>query len=388
MDFLTFFPLTSETLDSVRARMDTDANAGLVPTDPAFMDLTIGGFYYDLTQPAAIEADRLWDFASTEVIAAAFVSSAWGPYLDLHGVVVDVPRKDEVKATGEVTLTGTNGTVIPIGTEVAVPAQDPDQEALAFVTTAGGTITGGTLTVAIEAVEPGSAGNVASGTISLPVVGINGLEGVSNEVPTSGGADVESDEVYRQRLLLAYRGAPRNGTQRDYQRIALAFPGVGFATVEPEWSGAGTVRVVIADPAKNPNSATTVDDLQDLLDPTPGTGDGLAPIGAKVTVATVTTKLVNVTGTITYSADYTQASAQAAVDDAIAAYINGLGPGDDVIWSHVVAAAFQAPGVYDVRGLALNGVADNVAVGSLEVAQIGTVAMGFIVGISQLGDTL
>src|SRR4051812_47397706 len=112
MDFIDLTPLVVETIETIRERMDTDANAGKIPTDEDFIDVTEGGAFWDLTQTPALEAERLWDFLGTEVVAAMFVQSAWGAWLDMHGEMLGVPRKPEAFASGEVQFTAAVGTTI------------------------------------------------------------------------------------------------------------------------------------------------------------------------------------------------------------------------------------------------------------------------------------
>lgn len=266
-DFLTFLPLAQETIDSIRARIDNDANAGIDPSSDDWIDLTEGGFFFDLTQALALEIHRLWDFASAEVPAVAFPAFAWGEYLDEHGESIGLSRKAASKATGTVTFTGTDTTLVATGTEVAVTATGDDEDAVTFVTTTDGTISGGSVDIPVEAVDAGSAGNVLASTINILISPNSGVASVSNAAALSGGTDVEVDEDYRERILLELGAAQGAGTISDYERWSLAYEGIGRVTVVPLWDGAGTVRVVVIDAEQNPVSSATKHGLQDLLDP-------------------------------------------------------------------------------------------------------------------------
>jgi uncharacterized phage protein gp47/JayE len=382
--------LTAETVDSIRARMDLDANAGMEPTDPGYLDLTEGGFYFDLTQAPVLEAARLWDFMATEVVAAMFVQGAWGEYLDMHGEMLGVERKDEVKATGEVTFTGDAGTLIATDTEVAEPTEDPDADPVTFVTVESGTIPGDpeadppitdSITLRVEAVEPGPEGNVAVGQVSFLLSPIDGIEAVNNASGITGGADVESDEAYQARLLLEWRSPGAAGNVADYERWALAYPGVGFVTVEAVWAGAWTVRLVVTDPERNPASAEVVTGLKALLDPGDGTGEGLAPVGANVTVATVIPVTINAEATVTFENGYSLDGASGTValsdviESAVQDYLNSLPPGEDVVAAKVESLFFRIAGIYDVSAVKLNGFAANFIVGPEQVAQGGDVTL-------------
>lgn len=227
---------------------------------------------------------------------------------------------------------------------------------------------------AVVASVPGSAGNVPAGTVTLVLSPISGGPAVTNDAPMSGGADVESDDFYRHRILLEYGQAQGAGTVADYERWSLSFPAVGFVTVQPLWAGAGTVRVIVTDQSNHPVSALVVAALQTYLDPIPGAGAGQAPVGAIVTVATPSLFNVAASATVSFQPGYSLDGAAGTIPsrqsliDSINQYINSLRPGDDVILANVIARFFLVPGVLDVSAVLLNGVAANAVVGALQVA--------------------
>lgn len=381
-DLTTRIPLVPVTLAEVRARVDADANAGLDPDDARFIDTTPGGFYYDLTQPLVLEIARLWDFASAEVPAAIYVAYSWGENLDDHGETIDVPRKDKAYATGEVTFKGDEGTIIGVGAQIGTAQTDPDEDPPSYLTTGSGTIgASGELTLPVKAEEAGAASNVAAGAAAFLLSPIEGVESVANDEAITGGADVESDASYRARLLLELGAAQGAGNVADYKRWALAHEGIGFVTVIPLWAGAGTVKVVITDEENNPVSASVVESLQNELDPIPGEGAGKAPVGAVVTVATPTSKTVNVKAKVELSNGYTldgtggTIAVRSDLERVLSEYIDRLAPGDDVLLNKTESRFFLVEGVHDIVSVKLNEVAGTVVIGSSEVAQLGTVSL-------------
>lgn len=267
-----FIPVRIETLDTIIARIDAGINAGVDPEDDAFVDTTPGSFYSDIRTAIALEIERLWDVATTDTVAASLVDYAWGDYLDSHGNTIGIERNDEVRATGEVTFTSSPSdpnVLIGVGTEVSTTQTDPDDEPVAFRTTESGTIvTGGSsITLAVEAIEPGAAGNVATSAVNLLLSPINGIATVTNTAAITGGSDIESDASYRERIQLAWSAAQGSGSIADYERWCLSYPGIGFVRVTPIWNGPGTVRVVVTDVENNPVSDAVIEGLQELLDP-------------------------------------------------------------------------------------------------------------------------
>lgn len=374
-------PLVSVTVEAVRSRVDSDANAGLAPDDERFIDTTEGGFYWDLTQPLVIEIARLWDFAGSEVPASIYVASSWGTNLDDHGETINVPRKDSSTATGEVTFNGEDGTIVSIGTQVGVAQTDPDQDPPSYVTTESGVIAEGVVTLAIKAEESGAASNVGAGAASFLLSPVEGITTVGNAEAITGGADVETDESYRTRLLLELGAAQGAGNVADYKRWALSYPGVGFVRVVPLWEGAGTVLVVVTDDENNPSSSTVVEGLQAELDPVPGEGLGKAPVGAIVTVDTPTAVAVTVSAEVELEPGFSldgeggTAAVRASLEQVLSDYIDRLPPGEDALLNKTESRFFLVEGVHDISNVELNGVAADVVIADTEVASIGTVTL-------------
>lgn len=379
-------PLRAESIDTIRARIDAGVNAGLDPADPRWRDTVPGGFFYDHTQAGAFEAELLWDMASTELPASFFLPFSWGIYLDYWGELLSVPRKDAAPAHGQVTLT--NGNAGPVfvatGTEVAAPANDPESDPLTFRTTQDATIAAaGNAVLNVEAVETGSEYNVAVAAVTLPLS--SSLSGftVTNVAAMSDGADVESDDAYKQRLLLEFSAARGGGTRDDYIAAALARPGIGHVVVEPRWAGNGTVRLILTTSANDPLSIPGVAAEQEFWDPPGQAGNGIgeAPINHVVTVATVTVVTVPIASTIKLESGFSFDGAggteniTAAVTLAITRYFATLDPGEDVQRNRVMAAILEVVGVHDVTALTLNTFAVDKVIAALEVARPGVPAL-------------
>lgn len=458
-DLADFIPIRVEDIDSIIARIDADLNAGVDPEDDAYIDTTPGTFYADVRTAIALELERLWDVATADTVAASLVDYAWGDYLDAHGATLTVPRREAVASTGEVTFTGTNGTIIGTGTEVSTVQTTADEDAVSFETTEAGTISGGTLTLPVRAVEPGAAGNVATGAVELVLSPITGISGITNADAITGGADIESDDSYRERIKLAWSAAQGSGSVADYERWALSDPSVGFVRVTPLWNGAGTVLVVVTDVENNPVSDAVVATLQERLDPydadtltsgthtspttltvddttgfadagifyvgddlgeytgkttttftgvtgitgsiadnTPviqsGSGNGLAPVGAIVTVKTASTVSVDIAADIILEDGYAIESdtgkigVGAEIESILTNYIDSLPPGavgtpgsttgaGSILLNRIASLILRVPGVYDLdlSALQIDGANTDFAVGKFEVPQTGTITL-------------
>lgn len=136
------------------------------------------------------------------------LSTATRLALDARGADYGLTREPSTKAVGFVTFTGTNGTAIPLGTRIAKPATLVDPQVV-FQTTQIKTISGGSAIAPVQAEESGETGNVAASTVTEMVDAVTGVASVSNAAAMSLGAEEETDDAFRSRILLRLAGLSR-----------------------------------------------------------------------------------------------------------------------------------------------------------------------------------
>lgn len=149
-----------------------------------------------------------------------------------------VPRISAAAATGTATFTGTNGVAISSGLTVT------RSDGRVYTVTVGATVASGTATVTIADNTAGAAGNTAVGTpltLGSAPSGVNAA-GVAAAAIT-GGADAETDDSLRTRMLAVYASPPQGGAVSDYVEWAMQVPGVTRAWCTPLGGGDGTVYV-------------------------------------------------------------------------------------------------------------------------------------------------
>lgn len=270
------------------------------------------------------------DFLARQIIP----DTAEVEFLDRWSSVWGVTRKAAAAAKGNVTITGTNGTVIPLGTLLL------RSDGAEFTTDAQVIIAAGTATAAVTAKTPGAAGNSnqnAQLTMSTPIAGANGVVTVAAG-GLSGGADVEDDDDLRQRLIDRIQQAPHGGADFDYVAWALEVPGVTRAWVFPAELGLGTVTVRFVrddDLASMIPDAGEVTAVQDYI-------TARRPVTAQVTVVAPVAVPMNFTFTLL------DPNSQ-AVKDAITAELKDLlrresKPGGTILLSHIREAISIAAG--------------------------------------------
>ena len=156
---------------------------------PDDIDKRQGSVVYDLLAPAAAELAQAY-IEMDNVLNLGFADTTYGEYLDRRAAEQGLTRKPAVKATGRLTFSGPDGTVIPVGTRVSTEGETP----IYFVTTTEGTITGGTVTVDAEAEVGGESGNVDAGKITVVLGDLSGVVTVTNAEPFRGGITEEIDD--------------------------------------------------------------------------------------------------------------------------------------------------------------------------------------------------
>ncbi len=173
------------------------------------------------------------------VVEQLFGDTAERAYLLRLAAMYGITPTPATFATGDVTATGTNGSVIPVDTIIRLDS------VTAFRVTTGQVVAGGTATLPVVAVLAGEDSNVpeaTSVTFESPIAGVNATATVATG-GIDGGVDEEGTEELRDRYLLRLREPPEGGADQDYEAWALAVAGVTRAWVYEHELGLGTVVV-------------------------------------------------------------------------------------------------------------------------------------------------
>ena len=168
-----------------------------------------------------------------------FAMTATGYELERHGLDYGISRKSASYAQGNlVVVSNVYPKTIPAGTKFT------RSDGATFTSTQARDIAKFTLdaTIPVVADVSGRAGNT---TYGAPMT-CNVAELTSVAVDDYGlgqGADVETDDQLRVRILLRKRYPPRGGSQQDYVSWGLSLPGVTRVFVKGNAYGRGTVGI-------------------------------------------------------------------------------------------------------------------------------------------------
>ena len=202
---------------------------------------------------------------------------------------------------------------------------------------------GGTLEFRVRAAEAGAAGNADTGvtlTLISPIAGVQSAAPVSTAI--AGGADIESIESIRGRLLDRIKSPPRGGTAADYVAWALAaHQDVTRAWARERASGLGTVTVYLMTDDTTANGiplAAVVTAAQAYI-------DARRPVTAAVTVAAPAAEAIAITITsVTPDTEDVRAAIAAELADTI---LRDGEPGGTILLSHLREAISTAAGETD-----------------------------------------
>ena len=330
---------------------------------PDDVDKREGSIIYDALAPAAYKLAEAY-FLLRNYVDLFFADTAVGEYLSRRTAELGIVRRPATKAIRKIVTSGP----INIGTRwgfedttYVVTEKISDMEYKA------------------ECEHAGTIGNVYSG----PLYNIDNISGITAELTDVliPGEDEETDESLRQRYFESLISQAYGGNIADYKQKVRALPGVGGVKVEPTWNGGGTVKLIIIDSDYNKPSSTLIDEVQTAVDPeqNQGQGYGIAPIGHVVTVVGVDEVTIDVEPQITLQTGYTWEDVKPAVEAAINGYFDELrsqwSNSETLVVriSQIEVRILAITGIIDVQNTKLNGLQQNIELGSYEIPVLGEV---------------
>lgn len=348
------------------AKSEEEYHEDMLNALPPDIDTSEGNLAYDHTRPVAMALAKFAGFDLQELRRAANPLTAVGSDLDLWAHTVTIERKKPTKASGTITIAGDAGITIPDGHKVYTIGDDA-KESQAYVIVGDYTIGDeGTVEAKVEATIGGTTGNIPKGAISVIDTGIDGISSVTNNTPISNGTNEEDDDALRYRVLEALRERDGAGNKADYQKWAKSVDGVGAVIVQPLWDGGGTVKVLITDANGQVAGEELINRVKNYIDPTNGLGDGMAPVGANVTVGTLDILPLTISVTLEHTAD----DAEELKKDIAVAVSKYTASVDIIRVNEVGAIIIKCPDVIDYSNLLINGSVENITMSQGERAVV------------------
>ncbi len=161
-------------------------------------------------------------------------------WLDRWANILFGGRKAATFASGTITVTGVQGTLLPSNSPLAT------SDGIQYQTAADVYLSASATPVSVTCLTAGAIGNRDQGTLLSITVATSNVDARAVVVQIGGGADTEGDEDLRARILLRIRNPPMGGCATDYQQWTLSLPGITRVWVGPCEMGPGTVTVRFA----------------------------------------------------------------------------------------------------------------------------------------------
>lgn len=179
------------------------------------------------------------------------------------------------------------------------------------------------------------------------------------------GEDEEDTEEYRNRIQTHIQNPPVNGNIAQYDEWLNQYDGIGSFRTVSCWNGVNTVKLVILNPENKHASDELIAQVQKYFDPPTSTindntsdssypqgrgmGNGQAPIGSIVTVATVSEVPIVINCTLKLKEGYTT---PVGVEESVQNYLNSIIlERDSIAYMPISAAIYNAESVADVTSL-------------------------------------
>lgn len=346
----------TETEEAIQARK-------LARVDPE-LDQRQGAVIYDALSPNSFEEAQIYN-ALDDVIGFGLNVTADTPdeFVDLKVKAQGLTRKVSVVATGELTFTGENGTIIQIGTRV----RTDETEAVYFVTTTEGTVVAGTVIVNAAAEVGGTDGNVPPNSIVVVLGDLSGTVAVTNANDFIGGVDEETNQSLLDRYYEKVQRPATSGNVFQYEQWAKEVPGVGDVKVYPIWNGPGTVKLVLLDDDKTAPDATVISATITYV-------ESVRPIGADVTIVGASELAINVTANLTLASGATVEEVEATFISGLTTYLQSIAfTGELIRYTRIANVLLDIPPIIDYANLLVNGATANIEPTDEQVGVVGTV---------------
>lgn len=339
------------------------------------LDLSVGSVLRSLLEAQASAV--MWlQVLIADALEASRAGTARGGDLDTWMADFSLTRLPPVKAVGAVTLgriSSVGDVNVPVGTRVRTTATgsvfliaaDSNHARWASGSSTYTLRSGDTaITVPIVAEKEGNSGNVLSGAITLLSSSIPGIDTVTNDQPTTGGLDAESDAALRRRFV-DYLSSRSRAT---IDAVAFAVQSVRQGLMFRIYDGVDLVGeprpghfvVVVDDGSRSPTEQMVAAVARAI--------DDVRPVGSTFSVVPPATHHCDVTCSITLAEmdNSTATQIRTAAVQAVRIYLLQLGIGDMVPITRIAQVIYSTDNrIKNVSNLLINGSSSDVSPGRL-----------------------
>lgn len=332
---------------------------------PDEYDKSEGGHLWNATRPTAQVVSEIRGFDLPNAIGLIWPRFAYGEYLDYHAELRSMKRKEAQCATGTITFTGMEGTVIPAGYTCSTESKN-DIPSRDYVTLEEGIIgEEGSITVNAQALMPGADGNTGANMVVINSSGYDDITGITNDIPFTMGIDEEDDESLLTRIQDYDRqqGDSNVGNPSDYKRWAESVQGTGTAMVIRSTDISGLVTIILTDGNGEPASTELCQKVYDFIMSPDDEMLRLAPCGASLKVKPPETMQVTISGRVELKYG-TPKSVTEEYAKLLTVYFNEAISDKEILYQRICGILGSIDGVYDYSNVYVNGGMANIPLAS------------------------
>ena len=318
------------------------------------------------------------------VLALTRAATSTGPDLDTWQADFSFARLPAAYASGTVTFArnvASAAAFVPVGSTVKTTdgtqqfAVVASASALYSPTLLGYTIPAGTASAAIPvlAVNAGTQGNVAAGTIALSTSALSFIDTVGNTAAFTNGVDPQSDANART-AFVGYINTRTSGIKSAVQfAVSQIAQNLTNSVVENATAGGvyapGTFVVWVDDGSGTP-PATTLATCYAAI-------DLVRPIGSTFSVLPPVLVGANISFGLVAAPGYTVPALDAVASLAVAAFVRALPMGAPLPYSRLAAVIYgSSTGIANVVALTLNGAAADIGGQPSQVVRVVSIGAG------------
>ena len=369
------------TPDFLKNRSTEDNHKKITEILPKDIDLSAANHAWNMTRPTALGMAEICEAILPRVVQLIIPGWSYGTYLDGHAKSRNMYRREAVQASGEITITGKPGVIIPTGSLFSTVAIN-DEPSVDYATTVSATIPAeGSVTIPVECTQVGIVGNTPENTVVLLSSNIKDITSITNAEEITGGTEEETDESLQERIDEADRsqGNSYTGCPADYKRWATSVAGVGEATVISAKDNSGLVQIVLSDSNGDPATTNLCEAVYNYIMRPDEPDKRLAPIGAFLSVNPPDTIQISIKATVELKDTATIEAVKTAYAASLAAYLPEAFSDGEIKYSRVWACLASTAGVDDFTALQIGvKIGDSVTYGTANIsvseAQLPTVA--------------
>lgn len=292
-----------------------------------------------------------------DILSLGFIEDTFDTYLDKRVSEFGVYRKEGTKATGQIKVTGDEGTVISNGTTFLC-------NDLKFVMLNDVVIGEEDDICYVEAEEVGYKYNLLPNSVFTLTEPIDGVKTLNNETAFKNGVDIETDDELRKRFIKVVNNPSTSGNKNHYEEWALEVNGVSRAIVYPLWNGNGTVKVMIVGNDNKPVLEGVINECKAHIEEN-------MPIGCQLTVVTPTNLDVTITSTIELKEGYEKEEVKQEFEANLSEYIKSVT--NELTYAKVYGLLANIVGVEDITSLTVNGGTSNITIAEDKIINIASI---------------